>query len=128
MSKSTEKLREIDISAGVGRSKQSSNYENTSSAKGKAISTYPPIEGHLSSTPQEYKKFSFSNISHKLRCSFRGSMKRTRSSENLEAVPEEALDPRDDQIVQSFRELIFVEGHLPGKHGDDHTLLRYVSA
>ncbi|CAL5340259.1 unnamed protein product [Camellia sinensis] len=46
----------------------------------------------------------------------RDSLKRIRKSQSLLAVPKEARDPKDDQIVQSFRELLLLEGHLPGKH------------
>ncbi|GMP79432.1 hypothetical protein CsSME_00034982 [Camellia sinensis var. sinensis] len=54
------------------------------------------------------------------------SLKRIRKSPSLLAVPKEARDPKDDQIVQSFRELLLLEGHLPGKHSDYHTLLRFL--
>ncbi|CAL5418467.1 unnamed protein product [Camellia sinensis] len=46
----------------------------------------------------------------------RDSLKRIRKSQSLLAVPKEARDPKDDQIVQSFLELLLLEGHLPGKH------------
>ncbi|THG23331.1 hypothetical protein TEA_001253 [Camellia sinensis var. sinensis] len=46
----------------------------------------------------------------------RDSLKRIRKSQSLLAVPKEARDPKDDQIVQSFRELLLLKGHLPGKH------------
>ncbi|CAL5391072.1 unnamed protein product [Camellia sinensis] len=46
----------------------------------------------------------------------RDSLKRIRKSQSLLAIPKEARDPKDDQIVQSFRELLLLEGHLPGKH------------
>ncbi|GMP95833.1 hypothetical protein CsSME_00044722 [Camellia sinensis var. sinensis] len=56
----------------------------------------------------------------------RDSLKRIRKSQSLLAVPKEARDPKDDQIVQSFRKLLLLEGHLPGKHSDYHTLLRFL--
>ncbi|CAL5324562.1 unnamed protein product [Camellia sinensis] len=102
-------------------SKQSSSFEDTNSAKEKAKSIYPPIESHWNLPPQkEYKKLSSLNLNCKSMLSYplkiRDSLKRIRKSQSLLAVPKEARDPKDDQIVQSFRELLLLEGHLPGKH------------
>ncbi|CAL5440938.1 unnamed protein product [Camellia sinensis] len=114
------------ISKGSVGSKQSSSFEDTNSAKEKAKSIYPPIESHWNLPPQkEYKKLSSLNLNCKSMLSYplkiRDSLKRIRKSQSLLAVPKEARDPKDDQIVQSFRELLLLEGHLPGKHSDYHT-------
>ncbi|CAK9160144.1 unnamed protein product [Ilex paraguariensis] len=39
---------------------------------------------------------------------------------------EGAYDPEKEQIVVSFRELLLLEDQLPGKHTDNHTLLRFL--
>ncbi|KAL7165092.1 hypothetical protein ACSBR2_040884 [Camellia fascicularis] len=130
MHKSRERDTEIVISKGSVGSKQSSSFEDTNSAKEKAKSIHPPIESHWNLPPQkEYKKLSSLNLNFKSMLSYplkiRDSLKRIRKSQSLLAVPKEARDPKDDQIVQSFHELLMLEGHLPGKHSDYHTLLRF---
>ncbi|KAL7182770.1 hypothetical protein ACSBR1_041448 [Camellia fascicularis] len=131
MHKSRERDTEIVISKGSVGSKQSSSFEDTNSAKEKAKSIHPPIESHWNLPPQkEYKKLSSLNLNFKSMLSYplkiRDSLKRIRKSQSLLAVPKEARDPKDDQIVQSFHELLMLEGHLPGKHSDYHTLLRFL--
>ncbi|CAL5429666.1 unnamed protein product [Camellia sinensis] len=126
-----ERNKEIVISKGSVGSKHFSSFEDTNSAKEKAKSIYPPIESHWNLPPQkEYKKLSSLNLNCKSMLSFplkiRDSLKRIRKSQSLLAVPKEARDPKDDQIVQSFRKLLLLEGHLPGKHSDYHTLLRFL--
>ncbi|CAL5404509.1 unnamed protein product [Camellia sinensis] len=121
MHNSRERNKEIVISKSYVGSKQSSSFEDTNSAKEKAKSIYPPIESHWNLPPQkEYKKLSSLNLNCKSMLSYplkiRDSLKRIRKSQSLLAVPKEARDPKDDQIVQSFRELLLLEGHLPGKH------------
>jgi len=41
-------------------------------------------------------------------------------------ILEGARDPKDKQIVESFREMLLQESLLPPKHDDYHTLLRYI--
>ncbi|GMP95834.1 hypothetical protein CsSME_00044722 [Camellia sinensis var. sinensis] len=131
MHNSRERNKEIVISKGSVGSKHFSSFEDTNSAKEKAKSIYPPIESHWNLPPQkEYKKLSSLNLNCKSMLSYplkiRDSLKRIRKSQSLLAVPKEARDPKDDQIVQSFRKLLLLEGHLPGKHSDYHTLLRFL--
>ncbi|XP_059645604.1 phosphatidylinositol/phosphatidylcholine transfer protein SFH11 isoform X2 [Cornus florida] len=57
---------------------------------------------------------------------FRDSMKKTRRSRSLQVVLEGAHDPKDEQIVESFRELLFIEHPQPIKQNDYHTLLRFL--
>ncbi|KAK9277664.1 hypothetical protein L1049_007211 [Liquidambar formosana] len=56
----------------------------------------------------------------------RESLKRTGKSKNLQVILEGVHDPKDEKPVDSFRELLFLEGQLPGKHNDYHTLLRFL--
>lgn len=54
----------------------------------------------------------------------RDSLKRIGRSKSMQIVLEGAHDPKDKQLVESFKELLFLEGQLPAKHNDYHTLLR----
>lgn len=51
---------------------------------------------------------------------FRDSLK------SLQMVLEGPHEPKDEHQVNSFREKLFLDGLLPAKHNDYHTLLRYV--
>ncbi|KAI6707349.1 hypothetical protein NL676_010311 [Syzygium grande] len=58
---------------------------------------------------------------------FRESLKKMTKSQSiktyLEGVPD---NPKEVQIVESFRELLFLEGHTPGKQINNDTLLRFL--
>ncbi|KAJ7952496.1 Phosphatidylinositol/phosphatidylcholine transfer protein [Quillaja saponaria] len=56
----------------------------------------------------------------------RDSLKKLGRSKSMQLVLEGAHDPKDEQLVESFRELLFIEGQLPGKYSDYHTLLRFL--
>ncbi|KAK3008437.1 hypothetical protein RJ639_014435 [Escallonia herrerae] len=107
--------------------RRSSSFKN----KGRTKLIYPPIESFWELPDQEERKgFSWSKLNIKKMLSstfkFRGSLMRTRSSESMRLVLEGAHDPKDEQLVQSFREMLFLEGHFPGKQNDYHTLLRFL--
>ncbi|KAE8661824.1 Phosphatidylinositol/phosphatidylcholine transfer protein SFH11 [Hibiscus syriacus] len=93
---------------------------------------HPPIETHFllpSPPPQEAKKPTSSSglksvLLYPLKV--RDSLKRLRKSKSMETILEGTHDPKDEQIVQSFRELLFLEDQLPAKHNDYHTLLRFL--
>lgn len=34
--------------------------------------------------------------------------------------------PNTEEMVEAFRNLLLLHGHLPTKHGDHNTLLRYI--
>ncbi|XP_023553030.1 phosphatidylinositol/phosphatidylcholine transfer protein SFH11 isoform X2 [Cucurbita pepo subsp. pepo] len=53
----------------------------------------------------------------RLRRSSRGSLKR---------AMEEKHDPKDEEAVDKLREMLFLEGQLPTKFNDYHTLLRFL--
>ncbi|CAI9784454.1 unnamed protein product [Fraxinus pennsylvanica] len=71
-----------------------------------------------------------SNLSFKKMLSypftFRQSFKRIQRSQSTKMVLEGPHNPKDQQIVDKFRELLFVEGQLQVKHFDYHTLLRFL--
>ncbi|XP_042052877.1 phosphatidylinositol/phosphatidylcholine transfer protein SFH12-like isoform X4 [Salvia splendens] len=47
-------------------------------------------------------------------------------SQSQKLLLEGTHNPKDDKIVDAFRELLFLEGHLSEKHLDYHTLLRFL--
>lgn len=92
---------------------------------------HPPIEGHwqLPLDQERYKPSSSStNLGFKAVLSYplriRQSLKKAGRSKSLRVLLEGTHDPKDEQLVQSFRELLFLEGQLPSKHNNYHTLLR----
>lgn len=122
-----ERSTEIVISRGVKEEEQSSNLKIKSQLNtGRTKSIHPPIETHWQLRPQVEPKPSNSGfksmMSYPLK--FRDSLKKIRRTKSLQLVLEGAHDPKDEQLVESFRKLLFVDGHLLGKHNDYHTLLR----
>lgn len=121
----TSKLqRDIVISRGGGDGAE----DEPSSSLGKPKTIHPPIESHWHfPVPQERKKpsSSMSNLGFK---KFRESFKKLggSSSKSMKMVLAGVRDPKDQKIVESFRELLFLEGQLPPQHQDYHTLLRSV--
>ncbi|XP_057511012.1 phosphatidylinositol/phosphatidylcholine transfer protein SFH11-like isoform X2 [Actinidia eriantha] len=108
MNKSKEQSKEIVISKGAGRSRQSSSTKDPNSG----------IESHWSFPPkEEKKKSSWSKLSLKSMLSL---------GRKGEVIPKEHRDPRDQQIVESFHKLLLEDGCLPGKQSDYHTLLRFL--
>lgn len=129
MHKSNEKYREIVIDKGGGESEDSPSRETSQFQKGMDKHIHPPIENHFLLPPQREKPSSSttssglkSMLSYPLKV--RDSLKRIGKSKSMELILEGTHDPKDEQIVQSFRELLFLEGQLPAKHNDYHTLLR----
>lgn len=131
MHKSNEKYREIVIDKGGGESEDSPNREtyNQQFPKGMNKPIHPPIESHFFLPPQQTEKPATSSSGLKSMLSFpvlkvRDSLKRLGKTKSMELVLEGTHDPKDEQIVQSFRELLFLEDQLSAKHNDYHTLLR----
>ncbi|KAK8505584.1 hypothetical protein V6N12_038325 [Hibiscus sabdariffa] len=127
MHKSNEKYREIVIERGGGGGSEDSPYTDTDQlpkVMNKPI--HPPIESHFllpPRPPQEAEKpTSLSGLKSVLSYPF----KRLGKSKSMEKILEGTHDPKDEQIVQSFRELLFLEDQLPAKHNDYHTLLRFL--
>ncbi|KAL2472496.1 Phosphatidylinositol/phosphatidylcholine transfer protein SFH11 [Abeliophyllum distichum] len=57
---------------------------------------------------------------------FRDSFKKIQRSQSMKLILEGPHNPKDEQVVDKFRELLFVEGMLPAKQFDYHTLLRFL--
>lgn len=130
MFKSKDSFREIVISRGGGEGDEESPISKKSQfTKARTKSIHPPIESHWHLRPsEESKPSSLSNLGIKSMLNYplkiRDSLKKLGRSKSLETVLEGVHDPKDEQLVDSFRELLFLEGHLLGKHNDYHTLLR----
>ncbi|XVE65076.1 hypothetical protein DITRI_Ditri07aG0153300 [Diplodiscus trichospermus] len=132
MHKSNEKYTEIVIDKGGGESEESPNRDTLQFPKGMSRPTHPPIETHFLLPPQGGEKPASSATSSGLKSmlsyplKIRDSLKRLRKSKSMELILEGTHDPKDEQIVLSFRELLFLENQLPEKHNDYHTLLRFL--
>ncbi|GMJ06125.1 hypothetical protein HRI_004281700 [Hibiscus trionum] len=133
MHKSDEKYREIVIERGGGGGSEDSPYRDTNQfpkVMNKPI--HPPIETHFllpPRLPQETEKpASSSGLKSVLSYPSKvlDSVKRLGKSKSMERILEGTHDPKDEQNVQSFRELLFLEDQLPAKHNDYHTLLRFL--
>ncbi|XP_028762720.1 phosphatidylinositol/phosphatidylcholine transfer protein SFH11 isoform X2 [Neltuma alba] len=90
---------------------------------------HPPIETSWELPTVKEKKASSSSsfksvLTYPLK--FRESIKKLRRSKSMQMILEGPRDFKDEQIVDSFREMLFVEGLLPPKHNDYHTLLRFL--
>lgn len=130
MQKSKEFFREIVIASGVGGIRRSPSSTEAQFAKQKAKSVHPPIEFHWHlPPPKEQQKKSFgSKGSFKAMLTYPLKLRnplRLRKSQSMKLILEGAHNAKDEQIVNSFRELLFLEGHIPANNYDYHTLLRY---
>ncbi|XP_027361995.1 phosphatidylinositol/phosphatidylcholine transfer protein SFH11 [Abrus precatorius] len=92
------------------------------SDKSKTKTFHPPIETHWDLPSSQRRKDSSSHLKSLL--SF--PLKKFRRNKSLKMILEGARDPKDNQIVESFREMLLQEGLLPPKHDDYHTLLRFL--
>ncbi|GAV78542.1 CRAL_TRIO domain-containing protein/CRAL_TRIO_N domain-containing protein [Cephalotus follicularis] len=113
---SKEKHSDIAISRGTGEANESSSSEKPLGSKTTLI--HPPKPS--SSTKTGIK----SMLTYPLK--IRDSLKRIGRSKSMQVILEGAHDPRDEQIVESFRDLLLIEDQLPAKHNDYHTLLRFL--
>lgn len=126
--KGKEKEKDVDvvITRGDGEDNQSSSSSFQRlwihSADGKTKSFHPPIETHFQLASPDGKKASTS-----LKSLLTYPLTKLRRSKSMQMALEGAQDPKDTQIVESFRRMLFLEGLLPPKHNDYHTLLRYLS-
>ncbi|XP_054825585.1 phosphatidylinositol/phosphatidylcholine transfer protein SFH11 isoform X3 [Prosopis cineraria] len=90
---------------------------------------HPPIETSWELPSKKEKKASSSSsvksvLAYPLK--LRESLKKIRRSKSMELILEGPRDVKDEQIVDHFREMLFVDGLLPPKHNDYHTLLRFL--
>ncbi|CAI9095822.1 OLC1v1031845C2 [Oldenlandia corymbosa var. corymbosa] len=130
MQKSKELFREVSIAAGAGGYKGSKSSTEARFAKHIDKSIPPPIEFHWHLHPPLQQKSWFVSIA-----SFKAMLThpikwqkslRLQKSPSMKAILDGVRDPKDEQIVDSLREMLLLEGHLPDKHYDYHTLLRYL--
>ncbi|KAK4788212.1 hypothetical protein SAY86_019531 [Trapa natans] len=132
--KSMEGDWSIAISGGTEPVKRSSKPVKLQPDMGNSTkSNHPPIESHhvLAPKRQEEKSPSSAGLGMKSRLMsyplrLKETMKKIGRSQSMKAVLEGVPEPKDEQLVESFRELLLLEGHLLGKHIDYHTLLRFL--
>ncbi|KAJ0047965.1 hypothetical protein Pint_15879 [Pistacia integerrima] len=120
--------REIIIHRGSEEGEEPAPKKNIG---GKTKSIHPPLESHwvLPAEKQDKDRVStrtgiktLLNYPKKVR----ESLKRTGRSKSMKNLLQGTPDPKDEEIVNSFRELLFLEGQLTTKHNDYHTLLRFL--
>ena len=121
-----ERSREIIISRGNRDGEEPSSLNKSQLTTGGTKTIHPPIENHWHLPPQENHKPSnsgfMSMISKPLK--FRDSLKKIRRTKSLQMVLEGVHDPKDEKLVEAFRQLLFVDGQFLEKPDDYHTLLR----
>ncbi|KAK4262608.1 hypothetical protein QN277_028149 [Acacia crassicarpa] len=84
---------------------------------------HPPIETSWELPSLKEKKASSSSS---VKSVLVYPLKKLRRSKSMQMILEGPRDFKDEQIVDSFREMLFVEGLLPPMHNDYHTLLRFL--
>lgn len=133
MYESMEGDRNVAISGGSDEGESPSKLERLWHDKSKTKSIHPPIESHYVLAPRlEIKRPSSAGLGMKsMLMSYsqrvRESIRKIGKSQSMKVILEGVHEPRDERLVEAFRELLFLEGHLHGKHNDYHTLLRLVS-
>ncbi|GKU95546.1 hypothetical protein SLEP1_g8893 [Rubroshorea leprosula] len=129
MRKPSENYREIVIARNGGESEESPEKKSSKSPKGMNKAIHPPIETHWH-LPQEKKPCSSPSSGFKSILKYplkvRDSVKKIKRSRSMQLVLEGVHDPKDEQIVESFRELLFLEGGVLAQNYDYHTLLRFL--
>ncbi|XP_051114896.1 phosphatidylinositol/phosphatidylcholine transfer protein SFH11 [Andrographis paniculata] len=123
MEKAKEQSKEILISADAGGSNQSA-----AASRKKTKSFHPPIETFWQLPPAKEPRRSKPRFIAILSNTFKymEPLLSTKKSQSKRTVLEGHHDPKDQIIVDSFRELLHLEGQLPKKHFDYHTLLRFL--
>ncbi|XP_061981220.1 phosphatidylinositol/phosphatidylcholine transfer protein SFH11-like isoform X3 [Populus nigra] len=132
MFKQKETSREIIIMRGSGEGEKSSDSKRSQLGKVRTKSIHPPIESQWLLHPPEENKPSSSlpkpgiksmlNYPRKIR----NSLKKLGSGKSLRIVLEGVHDPKYEQLVDSLREQLLVEGHLMERQTDYHSLLRFL--
>lgn len=128
MNKLKETCRDVAISS---QSRGSEAGEGSAKKRpgDRTKSIYPPIETYWTLPPQKGDKPPSSSkpgvkslLAYPMKV--RDSLKKIGRSKSMQIVLQGAHNPKDEQLVESFRKLLFLEGQLPAKHNDYHTLLR----
>ncbi|KAL2987489.1 hypothetical protein AAZX31_11G031800 [Glycine max] len=122
--------RDVIIGRGDGEEESCSGFlglrfDIGGSSKSRTKSFHPPIETHWdlnSAAAAAAGKKASSPIKSLLSY----PLMKFRKTKSLIMILEGAHDPKDKQIVDSFREMLLREGLLPPKHNDYHTLLRFL--
>nr|XP_034932710.1 phosphatidylinositol/phosphatidylcholine transfer protein SFH11-like isoform X2 [Populus alba] len=132
MFKQKETSREIIIMRASGEGEESSDSKRSQLGKVRTKSIHPPIESQWLLHPREEIKPSSSlpkpgvksmlNYPRKIR----NSLKKLGRGKSLRIVLEGVHDPKYEQLVDSLREQLFVEGHLMERQTDYHSLLRFL--
>lgn len=123
--------RDVIIGRGDGEEESCSGFQglrfdigggsSSSGGKSRTKSFHPPIETHWDLNSAAGKK-----TSSPIKSLLSYPLMKFRKTKSLIMILEGARDPKDKQIVESFRQMLLREGLLPPKHNDYHTLLRYV--
>ncbi|GLT49179.1 hypothetical protein SLA2020_227560 [Shorea laevis] len=129
MRKPSENYREIVIARNGGESEESPEKKSSKPPKGMNKAIHPPIETHWL-LPQEKKPCSSPSAGFKSILKYplkvMDSMKKIKKSRSMQLILEGVHDPKDEQIVESFREFLFLEGGVLAQNYDYHTLLRFL--
>ncbi|OVA11629.1 CRAL-TRIO domain [Macleaya cordata] len=121
---------DIAISGVSGEGEESSKHHELMYKREGNSSLKLPLEEHWQLPQEENESSSFSKLSFKSMMSysskFRDSLKRIGRSKSLQVVLEGTHNPKDEELVESFRQLLLLDCELPSKHDDYHTLLRFL--
>lgn len=131
-----ELFKEIVITADVEGSRQSpAGSTETQFARKNSRIILPPIESHWQFLPHHLLK-DYEGGSIESRNKFRRMLSypfkvrdsfKLRKSQSTKGVLEEVRNSKDQELVDSFREMLLHEGRQSqGKHYDYHTLLRFL--
>ncbi|PIN24753.1 Phosphatidylinositol transfer protein SEC14 [Handroanthus impetiginosus] len=128
MQETKELPKEIFISGVAGGNEKlaTPSTKESAYAKNRTKSFHPPIENYWQwqSPPLNKQRKSYRSFSAILSHPFKyRNMRRSRSTQMVLEGPH---NPKDEKLVDTFRELLFLEGQSPGKHFDYHTLLRFL--
>ncbi|XP_010934140.1 phosphatidylinositol/phosphatidylcholine transfer protein SFH11 [Elaeis guineensis] len=114
----------VDASRGAAVSeKQVSNSNELQRQKRRTNSLHLPLETHWELSQVEKKKFSLSRMSFK---SIQESLMGISRSKRYRSMFQGVHDPKEEHVVQSFRQSLLSTSQLPEKYDDYHTLLRFL--
>ncbi|KAJ4805818.1 Sec14p-like phosphatidylinositol transfer family protein [Rhynchospora pubera] len=106
------------------RSRTLSNSKKNQPTKERIPSLNLPLESHWHVLEVEKKKKrSLSKMSFK---SVQESLTKISRSNTFKGIFQTIHDPKEEEVVQSIRDQLLLEGKLPEKYDDYHTLLRFL--
>ncbi|KAK0587189.1 hypothetical protein LWI29_018797 [Acer saccharum] len=131
MTSTKESTRDITISRESEEGEELITSKKSGSNVRRTKTIHPPIEDHFHlSTRKEDKPPPSSSSTIKSLLNYpakvRDSFKRIGRSKSMKLVLEGTHNPKDEKLVESLREQLFLEGQLPPNHNDYHTLLRFL--